>query len=73
MDVTEAIKELNAGGIVGVIKPEMSKFVDYFEVKVSDGELLERQVFVDGDRNEFYQSRMELAVFLASEFIPVYV
>lgn len=73
MDVTEAMKELNDGGIVGVIKPDMSKFVDYFEVMVSEGELLERQVFVDGDRNEFYRSNMELAVFLASDFIKVTV
>lgn len=73
MDVTEAMKELTGGGIIGVIKPEMSKFIDYFELKVSEGELLERQVFVDGDRNEFYRSNMELAVFLASDFIKVAV
>ena len=57
------------GGILGVIKPEMSKFVDCFEITVIDGVLYERQVFVDGDRNEFYRSNLTLGEFLLSDFV----
>ena len=69
MDITEAMEVVLHGGVLGVIKPNMSKFIDCFEITVIDGILYERQVFVDGDHNEFYRSDLTLGEFLLSDFV----
>ena len=69
MDITEAMERIMVGETVGVVRPDLGKFVDYIEVAMIDGELYERRVFRDGDCDEFSKSRMELATFLTSDFV----